>query len=66
MRAHSLLQTLIYTTLTSIVSARFRLGRKSTGSAGLHGADLGPHGFKPGRDRDQERVGAEYRHVRAL
>src|SRR5262245_48965270 len=43
-----------------------RLNGAGTRSAVLHGADFGSHGFHPGRDRDEERVGAEYRHVRAL
>jgi hypothetical protein len=40
-----------------------RLNGKGTRSTVLHGADFGSHSFQPGRDRDEKRFGAEYRHV---
>ena len=43
-----------------------RRERKGAGSAVLHGADFRSHCFQPGRDRDEKRSGAQYRHVRAL
>ena len=66
MRAHSLVQTLIYTTLTPIVLAGLGSTVKAQDLPSYMAPISGRTVSSPAETAMKKRFGAEYRHVRAL